>query len=242
MYMTGDPQKAPLAAGPALYQYTAGQHAYIATLMALFQRGSGGEGQQVDVSIQESGLELIEITLSYQLQQKKKGKRGGHLFVPWGTYECRDGLAAVIAMPHRHWRRSADLFEDHRLFEKKYADIRDRMSRRDEYEEILKPCVKACGKRELFHGGQARNLAFGYVAGVDDVLDSPQHRDRRFFEEIDHPIVGKHRCCGAPFKMSETPWKTARAPLLGEHNPDVYGGVLGCSSEEMRQLADEGVI
>ncbi|MCK9419583.1 MAG: CoA transferase [Nitrospirae bacterium] len=242
MYMTGDPQKAPLAAGPALYQYTAGQHAYIATLMALFQRGSRGEGQQVDVSTQESGLEHIEITLSYQLQQKKNGKRGGHLFVPWGTYECRDGYATVISMPYRHWHRSADLFEDPRLFGKKYAGLRDRMALREEYEEILKPCVKARGKRELFHEGQARNLAFGYVAGIDEVLGSPQHRERGFFEEVDHPVAGKHQYCGAPFKMSETPWQTASAPLLGEHNADVYGGVLGCSPEEMQQLADGGVI
>ncbi|MCG2811452.1 MAG: CoA transferase [Candidatus Aminicenantes bacterium] len=223
MYVTGDPEKAPLASGPALYQYTAGQHAFVATLMAVYRRGLDGEGQHVDVSIQESGLEHIEITLSYCLQQGKNARRGGHLFVPWDAYECRDGYAVVIAMPYRHWHRAAEVFSDHRLFAKKYDHILDRMKHRREYEEILRPCVKALGKKYLFYQGQSRGLAFAYVAGLDEVLESPQHKDRIFFEEMDHPAVGRHKYCGAPFRMSETPWQSARAPLLGEHNQDVFG-------------------
>ena len=242
MSVTGDPEKAPLASGPAIYQYTAGQHAYIATLTALFQCGSSDEGQFADVSIQESGLEHIEISLSYNLQRGENKKRGGHMFVPWATYECKDGYAAIIAMPFRHWHRAADIFKDHTLFDGKYDHLPDRIKHRSEYEALLKPCVKALQKKDLFHAGQERKLAFGYLASLEEVIESPQHKDRCFFKEIDHPVAGKHIYCDAPFKMSQTPWQAAGAPLLGEHNNDIYSDVLGYSTEEIHQFMELEVI
>ncbi len=242
MSVTGDPDKEPLAAGPSLYQYTAGQHAYIGTLMALFQKGADGRGQLVDVSIQESGLEHIEIALSYHLQKGENKKRGGHMFVPWGTYDCQDGQAVVIAMPYRHWHRAAEIFNDPVLFDKKYDHLPDRIKNRDEYEARLRPCVKSLRKKDLFHAGQKRGLAFGYVASLEEAARSPQHQSRSFFTELDHPRVGSHPCCDAPFKMSATPWAPLRAPLLGEHNNEIYKGLLGLSDDEINQLAAREII
>ena len=218
MMMTGNPDNAPLASGPALYQYTAGQHAYVATLMAVCQRDATGEGQHVDVSIQESGLEHLEITLSEYLLKGRNAKRGGHLFVPWDTYECEDGYATIIAMPSRHWHRASEIFQDGAIFDDEYHHLLGRIRNRREYESRLKDCVKLHKKKALFEAGQARRLAFAFLADLDEAIESPQHEDRKFFVEVDHPSVGKHRICGAPFLMSETPWKSDRAPLLGEHN------------------------
>lgn len=242
MSVTGDPEKEPLAAGPVIYQYTAGQHAYLGTLMALFQKGVDGKGQFVDVSIQESGLEHIEIGLSYNLQRGENKKRGGHMFVPWATYDCKDGYGVVIAMPYRHWHRAAEIFKDPALFDDQYDHLLNRIKNRGEYEARLKPCVKAMRKTDLFHAGQARKLAFGYIASLKEASESPQHRARDFFKKIDHPTAGSHKYCDAPFKMSETPWASLRAPLLGEHNNDIYSGLLGYSADEIKQLAELEII
>jgi len=236
MSVTGDPDKEPLAAGPSLYQYTAGQHAYIGTLMALFQKGDDGRGQFVDVSIQESGLEHIEIALTYNLQKGENRKRGGHMFVPWNTYDCQDGQAVVIAMPYRHWHRAAEIFNDPALFDKKYDHLPERIKNRDEYEARLRPCVKALRKKDLFHAGQKRGLAFGYIASLEEAARSPQHQDRNFFTELHHPRAGSHPCCNAPFQMSATPWTTLRSPLLGEHNADIYQGLLGHGSRRNQSI------
>lgn len=242
MHMTGDGDKSPLAAGPSLCQYTAGQHAYIAILMALFQRAANGEGQHIDLSMQESALEHIEITLSYNLQAGINGRRGGHRFVPWDTYECEDGYAAVIGMPSRHWHRASQLFDDARLFDDRFALLQGRVQHRSEYEAILRPCVKKHRKRELFHAGQSLGLAFGYVADLDEAASSPQHAARKFFVDVDHPVAGVQRYCDAPFRMSATPWLTERAPLLGEHNVMVYGGLLGYQEDRIRELHVQEVI
>lgn len=241
MYLTGSPDREPLASGPNLYQYTAGQHAYLATLLALFRRTTDGEGEFVDMSLQESGLEQIEISMTYALQEGRPARRGGHMFVPWNTYQCSDGFATIISMPARHWHRASEIFEDKRLFEDKYRYLRDRIDNRQEYEDILRPCVAAGKKEHLFQEGQSRGLAFGYVAGIDEVVKSPQHRERKFFVDVNHPATGSYKYCDAPFKMSESPWRTERAPLLGEHNNDVYGN-LGYLSDEIKEMEKEGIV
>ena len=242
MYLTGESDKAPLAAGPALCQYSAGQHAYLATLMALFQREMSGAGQYVDISIHECSLENIEIALTRSLQMGQSSKRGPHMMVPWGTYECQDGYATVVAMPYRNWHHAAELFNEPELFQEKYEILRERVKHRDEYEELLQPCVKAFKKKDLFTEGQARKLSFGYVAGLDEVMQSPQHEARGYFVELDHPVVGKQKYCNAPFKTSQTQWHSARAPLLGENNNTVYSELLGYSVKEIEQLTKQEVI
>jgi crotonobetainyl-CoA:carnitine CoA-transferase CaiB-like acyl-CoA transferase len=240
MYLTGDPDDTPLNSGPAVCQYSAGQHAYIATLMALYQREFTGEGQLIDVSIQECAIENIEIAMATELQSGQIAKRGPHLGVPWALYECRDGYVQIIAMPARHWHRAAEIFEVPELFDRKFDHMRDRLPHRREYEEVLKQCLKTKNKETLFHAGQSRKLAFGYLADLDDVLESPQHEKRNFFEEIDHPVAGKNLYCGAPFKMSKTPWQSGRAPLLGEHKEAILGDVLGNTAGEIHNLEPVG--
>lgn len=244
MYATGHPEEPPLVSGPALTQYTAGLNAYSATLIALFYRELSGQGQHVDISIQETSMINIEWSLAECLQTGEEKKRNDdhHSMVPWEGYPCEDGYAAVVCGPTRHWRNAAKVFDDPRLFEKKYDHCIARMYYRKEYEAILKPALRTMKKKDLFLNGQEQQLAFGYQADLQDALDSPQHRSRTFFTEIDHPVAGKHSYCGAPFIMSETPWKSLGAPLLGEHNHLVYGDGLGFSKQKLQELNDEGVI
>lgn len=244
MYSTGDPERSPLCSGPAITQYTAGMEAYIATLLALYQSSSTGRGQHVDVSIQECGLDNIEVSLVEYLHLGKIAKRANdeHTLVPWRIYPCKDGYAAVIGGPIRHWLSGATMFEEPRLLSKKYEHMADRMKNRSEVNELIQPWLNRHTKKDIYHIGQARRLAFGYVATLAEVSESLQHKAREFFVEIDHPIVGKHQYCGAPFHATKTPWRSARAPLLGEHNEEVYGDLFGYSSKEIQRLQEEGVI
>lgn len=243
MYLTGDPARAPLCAGPAVTQSTAGLCAYIATLMALFQRNLTGEGRRVDVSIHEAALDNIEIALAEHLQAGAIAKRRNdeHPLVPWQLYPCQDGYAAVIGGPIRHWLPGAELFEAPELLER-YPHMGDRITHRREVEMLIRPWISRHAKKAIYHAGQARRLAFGYLATLADVFESPQHAAREFFVEIDHPVAGAHPYAGAPFRSPETSWRSARAPLLGEHNEKVYAGLLGCAPGELRRLEAEGII
>jgi crotonobetainyl-CoA:carnitine CoA-transferase CaiB-like acyl-CoA transferase len=244
MSLTGDPARPPLSSGPTITQKTAGLHAYIASLLALFRRGEEDAGEYIDISIQESVMENIEIALVEYLQQKKSARRKDdqHPLVPWQVFPCQDGYAAVIGGPIRNWLQAVELFQQPRLADEKFRHMSGRIKHRDEFVGLLMPWLSAQRKKEIYHGGQARRLAFGYLATLAEVWCSEQHEARGFFSEVKHPAVGEQKYCGEPFRPSETPWESKRAPLLGEHNEEVYGNLLGSSLDDLRRLSGKGVI
>jgi crotonobetainyl-CoA:carnitine CoA-transferase CaiB-like acyl-CoA transferase len=88
---------------------------------------------------------------------------------------------------------------------------------------------------------QARDVPAGAVQTAADMQErDPQLQARGFFQEADHPVLGRHRFEGVPFRMSRSRWRVARsAPLLGEHNAVVLGDLLGYSEEEVYDLTLE---
>jgi crotonobetainyl-CoA:carnitine CoA-transferase CaiB-like acyl-CoA transferase len=81
------------------------------------------------------------------------------------------------------------------------------------------------------------------VRTVREVVNDEQLAYRNFFVEIDHPATGRFKYPGAPYKLSATPWHVKRpAPLLGEHNEEVYGSVLGYSRRELAAMKKAGII
>jgi crotonobetainyl-CoA:carnitine CoA-transferase CaiB-like acyl-CoA transferase len=212
--------------------------------LALFRRSRSGHGEYIDLSIQESAVENIEVVLTEYLHLGKIAKRKNdkHDLVPWELYPCQDGYAAVIGGPVRKWLQAVELFEEPRLLSERYQHMADRMRHREETVSLMQPWLRRHQKKEVYHAGQTRGLAFGYLATFAEVLESPQHRAREYFVEIEHPVVGKHKYCDAPFRPFETPWQSRRAPLLGEHNEEIYGDCLSYSLNEMQRLREEGVI
>jgi len=84
--------------------------------------------------------------------------------------------------------------------------------------------------------------ASGMMLNTEEIVNCPQLAHFNFFKEIDHPAAGKALYPGGPFVMSETPWQPGRAPLLGEHNREVYSSLLGFSEDRLNQLGKDGVI
>ncbi|HZQ38863.1 MAG TPA: CoA transferase, partial [Dehalococcoidia bacterium] len=75
-----------------------------------------------------------------------------------------------------------------------------------------------------------------------EVFHDPHLRERGYFATVEQPAVGPVEQPGAPFHMEATPWRTAPAPLLGEHNRDVYADELGLAPDDLVRLRDRGVI
>ena len=98
-------------------------------------------------------------------------------------------------------------------------------------------------KEEVFHLGQKFSAPVGAVYSPEELADSPQLRARAFFVSIDHPEAGEIEYPSAPYRFSRTPWAVHQpAPLLGQHNEEVYRELLGCSHQEMMRMRETGVI
>jgi crotonobetainyl-CoA:carnitine CoA-transferase CaiB-like acyl-CoA transferase len=215
MHCTGDPRREPLAAGVGVCHFTAGLKAYLASAMALLRRARSGCGEAIELSIHEANIENAEIALAEFFATGKVAVRNNdeHPMVPWRTYPCRDGYAAVIGGPIRHWRRGAALFDAPELLGPDFENMLLRIKNRERLRQMITPWLMRHDKRTVYHLGQAAGLAWGYVATLEEALANPQSAARGYFVELDQPGYGRCRMPGAPFRSAHLPWRTRPAPV-----------------------------
>ncbi|MES0872759.1 CaiB/BaiF CoA transferase family protein [Sinimarinibacterium thermocellulolyticum] len=210
MHSTGDGARAPLNAGPRIAELTAGMNACFACVGALLRRQRDGGGDDIDLAIAESAMDNYEVALIEALTLGKIARRNGdeHAMVPWRTYPCADGEAAIIGGPIRHWLKAAPMFDAPELLDPKLATMGDRIAHRARVEALMQPWLKKQTKQALFHAGQRAGLAFAPLASLSDALADPQHAARGYF--IQAP--GGGRMPGAPFRLQRGLWRNSSTP------------------------------
>lgn len=219
MHCTGDGAREPLNATPEVCGFTAGMKAYVAALMAWLRLQRSGLGDEIELSLQETGLDNFEIAISEFLNLGKVARRNNdeHAMVPWRAFPCRDGYATIIGGPIRNWRKGAALFEQPELMGPDFAHMADRIRNRARFRELITPWLMRTDKRTVFHAGQAAGLAWSFVATLADAFDSPQAAARQFFLPVEQPGLGPCQMPDAPFRGSRLRWQTrpATLPLSG---------------------------
>jgi crotonobetainyl-CoA:carnitine CoA-transferase CaiB-like acyl-CoA transferase len=238
---TGRP---PLKVGRFLSEYDSGLSAAIAILAALYWRGESGSGQRIDISKQESLMALNRMDMVRSANEGEvitRAKQG----VPYGgALPCRDGYTVFITWESVQWDRLVAFMGDPEWAnDDKFRDYAGRYQHGELLNALLTEWLVNHPKEELYHEGQAAGVPFAMVYTSKDLVDSEHLKARDFFVEIDHPRTGKVKYPSAPYKFSETPWQVKRpAPLLGEHNEEVFVQWLGHPREEMAKLGSAGVI
>ena len=241
-YMTGDLDRPPLKLGGYQAQYQGGLNGGMAALTALWHQGNTDLGQQIDISIMEC-IGSINEQLDAQWEYHREiAMREGQRWVGracWGPYECQDGWV-TMCLGGRRMRPLGDIVGEPALKNPEYYTNSRPLA--DEIDVLLKPALQNITKDEFYHKGQEAGMPTGIVATPKDILESPQLRARNYLVEIDHPAVGKLTYPGAPVIANETPWTPGRAPLLGEHNEEIFTERLGYSQKDLDKLKTHGVI
>jgi len=241
MYTVGMPEKTPLRLPGFMVQYAAGLYGFASTMTALYYRDETGIGQQVDFSIMEGVAMGPSTSVIRYFYTGEVQKRGPGLGLSWDIYPCKDGYVGVGGMGD--WARLCQLMERPDLLEdERFATMEARIKNRDQVPNIIRDWVKDHTKEELYHRAQAQRFTYGAVYDFGEALESPHTKARDFFVEIDHPRAGRLMYPGAPFRMDDLPWPAERAPLLGEHNEEIYCGRLGYAKEDLVKLSQAGVI
>jgi crotonobetainyl-CoA:carnitine CoA-transferase CaiB-like acyl-CoA transferase len=240
---SGRPDLPPLKAFGQQAGFQAGVNAAIGSLGALFGRLSNGQGQHVDVSVQECLVAIMENNYVSWPYEHSVASRLGFRLIPQDVFQCRDGYIYLLAIEEHQWKNAVELMGNPEWAE---ADIFQSFPSRSANWDALKPLledwVQDKSVQELYHAAQARRVPFAPVSTMGDLLASRHLNARGFFAEITHPQAGSLRYPGAPFRFSATPWALRRpAPCLGQHNVEVYGR-LGIGEREMEQLKQEGII
>jgi crotonobetainyl-CoA:carnitine CoA-transferase CaiB-like acyl-CoA transferase len=251
MYSCGLPEKEPQKLAGTFVLYEAGIAAANASLAALFVSELQGEGQHVDVAITEaiaSGVDRLHTNLmAYSFNQEVQPRLATFLSSAPGTgaYPCKDGYVDLVLTQMRYLERTRNLLGHPDFLEDpKWEDptVSANPELRDEFNAFYLSWLSDKTKNEV-SGLAANNGILGAPLNtIEDVLNDPHFSARKTFIEIDHPMTGPLNYATRPFRMSETPWQMRRpAPLLGEHNEEVYGEI-GYSKNDLVHLREQGVI
>ena len=242
MALTGEAEREPLSLPLSQAEFQAGLNAAVATLCAAYFRDESGHGQHIDVSLQEAVASILESSvLMFSYSGFIRGRLGSrHLLqCPSRIMPTGDGFVHVQA--GAEWDHFATFIEAPQLMEPRLASI-FRYRYVDEVEGLIQPWLEKRKAREVFTSAQEWRIPFAMVLGIDELMSDPQFEARGFFQQIEHPDAGRLTYPGAPFRMSETPAAPRPAPLLGEHNEEVYIGRLGMTGEDLERLKESSVI
>ncbi|MEK7777717.1 MAG: CoA transferase [Chloroflexota bacterium] len=244
MSMTGYEDKPPSSMGVGLADAAAGSFGAMGTILALYHRRNTGKGQHVDVSLLESELVLMSSGPFLRSLGGLKMTRGSNT-VPGGAFLTSDGRYVYILGHHdRHFPIICRLAGRPEVAkDPRFGSLGARLNHRDELNGMVAQWTRTMTADALEAALEEAGLPYGRVNEVADVLEDPHVRAREMLVDMDHPGKGILPLVGVYPKLSETPGSIRTpAPLLGQHNEEVYCGLLGLSKKELATLQAEGVI
>lgn len=243
------PDRAPAGAFGALTDFIAPQFNTICLIAALDYRRRTGKGQYIDQSQHEAAMQLITpLILDYTANHRDHIPKCNRLdyAAPHGIYRCRgkERWCAIAVFTDNEWKSFCKVIDQPALAkDPKFATLSQRKKNEDELDRIVEKWTAEYTPQEIMCLMQASGVAAGVVADAKDQAEDPQLAHYNFFEEREHPIIGKIPFYHGPcFRLSETPYELGRATMIGEHNEYIYTDLLGLSDEEWVQLIAEGVI
>jgi crotonobetainyl-CoA:carnitine CoA-transferase CaiB-like acyl-CoA transferase len=253
-WLSGFPEHAPGALfGPC--DPGAGLHAAIGLLGALEHRRRTGEGRLVEVPMVLGALNVAgEQVIEYSAYGTVLGREGNRspAAAPQNCYESseRDETGsprwvAVSVADDEQWRRLCGVVGVPGWADR--LDLAHLAGRRAAHDELDAGLAAWCAGRtvdDIVDSMLTAGVPVAPVVHPWEQLGFPQLAARQFFETVDHPVAGPSRHVSYPFRLpgSAGPVHRGPAPLLGQHNDDVFGGLLGCSAAEIARLRENGVI
>ena len=238
-------EREPLKGGGLFDDHIAGLSAATVTVIAFYHRIKTGSGQHVDVSKQEAliALNRTEIT-NYPNMDTIATRVVGSSALGRRPPHCQNGYVQIAALLDWHWVSFKEFMGNPRWAQDTKFDTLDgRSEYGNEMNDNIEEWTRGHTKEEIFHGLQGRGVPTAMICNAAEVMSSPQYEERGFFVEVEHPEMGKVVCPRGLGILSRTPWAVEYpAPLLGQHNGEVYTRLLGYTREDMVRMREAGVI
>ncbi|MEU9019537.1 CoA transferase [Actinomadura sp. NPDC048394] len=246
-YVTGDPDKPPSRAGISLGDELAGTFAALGTLVALHARHRTGRGQIVDSALYEAVLALMEsLVPEWEIAGYQRERTGSVLpnIAPSNVYPTLDGPVLIAANRDTIWRRLAALMGRPELGDdERYATHGARGTNAEELDELIGAWTAGQSSDALLELLHENGIPAGLTYRAKDMLADPHYKAREAIIRMAHPDFGDFPMHNVFPKLSGTPGEVRTlGPSLGQHNAEVYGGLLGLSGGEIASLREAGTI
>lgn len=224
MSLTGMPQREPLLTGGSQAFYLGGINGFGAAVTAYLGSLIHGEGDWVDISVQESMAGMLEL---YGPGGAAHGvasvRAGNHVRAAWGIYPCADGFAGVCAL-ERQVPALFSVIGDPELDEPRFRDRLQRPEHDDELQAKFYGWFAEHTKQEILDLGAKHKVPFGAVMTPNDLLENPGLAERGFFDAVATP-EGVAMVPGRPFLG--LPWVPGDLHEPGADTTEVMAEWLG---------------
>ena len=233
------PLKGPVHAA----DFMTGLTAAASTISAVLSLQRYNSGRHIDISAQEALASVTRQELAfclceglYPTRQMGRKRVGGFL------YPCKDGYVCIWIGPH--WQKLVTMMGNPDWTQAElFKNPATRAEHQDDCNKLIELWTREYTMAEIDRLGMEYDVPLAPVRTVKELVNDEQLAYRSFFVEIDHPVAGRGKYPGAPYKLSGTPWEIKRpAPLLGEQNTEIYGRLLGYNRRELAKMKQAGII
>ena len=221
--------------------YQAGLTAAVGALAAIYHRldnPGAPAGQTVDASGQEAQLSVGYMPIQRHESEGITETRFSRYFRVGGVLPASDGYVELLTLEPRQFQGLLEFMGNPDWATPEMFS--DPATHGPELNRHMREWFGQHTREWLYAEGQAHGVPVAPYYTPSEVFTSPQQRERDFYTQVNHPETGPLEYTGAPFQLSETPTTLTRAPLLGEHNADVYCALLDYTAQELAALARAG--
>ena len=250
MSVTGTQDTEPLRPGPTIGDTGTGIHCAVGILAALLQREKTGHGQRLEVAMQDAVVNLTRIgMMGHYMGDVPAQRRGNRVagLAPTDLYPCSPGgandYAYIIATTKEMWENLITAIgRPDVLADPRFSDVRSRSHHFDELFDIIASWTRQRDKFEVMRTLGEVGVPCGAVLDSGDVLSNEHLKARGMIRTIEHPTRGTFTMPGCAVQLSDSPVDVLPAPLLGQHNSDILGSLLGLSQVDLANLKENGII
>jgi len=262
-YITGNAEDSPVRISFPQSYLLASAEAAASTMIAHYHRETTGQGQHVDVSIQASVAgKLANAIPTWELNHTLLKREGSFMFGRGAKlrmrllWRCKDGYITFALMGGKLGAKSNEVVArwiiDEGLAPEFFINIdwrsldiaKQTQEEQDRLEEVVGRFFAKYTKAELYRRANQEGVLLCPQSSFSDIIENGQLQARDFWIKVEHPELGETITYPGPFlKASSTPLvRKQRAPLIGEHNEEVYRGELGLSEDEINKMSGAGII
>jgi formyl-CoA transferase len=252
--ITGEAGGRPIKPGPNLADTGTGLHCALGILAALMQRNTTGKGQVVEVTMQDAIINFSRIAYAAQAMSGETAPRTGNQSIFGGTspsevYRCKGGgendyvYVYTTRAGSKHWLNLCKLMGREELVEDpRFKTPKSRAEHSDLIDAMLSEWAAQYDKREAMKILAQENVPASAVFDTMELFNDPDLRARGTFATFTHPQHGELTVPGNMIKLSGSKVTVSSPPLLGEHNQEIYGDLLGYTAEQIESLAEKKII
>jgi crotonobetainyl-CoA:carnitine CoA-transferase CaiB-like acyl-CoA transferase len=242
--MPGGP---PLRVGNALSDFMGGIYTAYGILAALHYKTKTGLGQYIDDALADNIMAMLEnVVPNYDLMGTIPIRDGSRIawVAPYNCYQATDGYLTIGATTNVLFHRFCRVIGREDLIgHPDFIDPSARVKNVDKVDEVVQEWVGTKTVKEVVDLLAENAIPCSKVNTVVDLVTDPHIKAREMFVEVEYPEVGKFRVAGVTPKLSLTPGKVETPPpTIGQHNDEIYRGLLKLSDEKIEDLTEKGVI